>query len=54
VLGGEGFTAAEIDDEAERTRLWGLADMVYPGYADYRERTAKSDRRIPILRLTPR
>jgi deazaflavin-dependent oxidoreductase (nitroreductase family) len=54
VLGGDAFTAAEIDSDTERTRLWGLADQVYPGYADYRERTAKIDRRIPMLRLTPR
>jgi deazaflavin-dependent oxidoreductase (nitroreductase family) len=54
VLGDEAFTAVEVDDEAERTRLWRLADQIYPGYADYRDRTAKIGRRIPIVRLTPR
>jgi deazaflavin-dependent oxidoreductase (nitroreductase family) len=52
-LGGEDFTAAIVEDEDERARLFALADKVYPGYADYRERTAKVGRRIPVLRLTP-
>jgi deazaflavin-dependent oxidoreductase (nitroreductase family) len=47
------YRAAEVDDEAERERLFGLADKIYGGYADYRERTAKIGRRIPIMRLEP-
>lgn len=52
-LGGESFTAALVPDEAERERLWALADRVYPGYADYRVRAGRVGRTIPIFRLTP-
>ena len=52
VLGGAPYTAHVVDDEAERTRLWALADRVFPAYAVYRERAAP--RTIPILRLVPR
>ena len=45
------YLASEVDDESERERLFALADLVYAGYADYRERTAASGRRIPIMRL---
>jgi deazaflavin-dependent oxidoreductase (nitroreductase family) len=49
---GETMTAAEVTDDAEQTRLWGLADRIYPLFADYRARAAKIDRVIPIIRLT--
>jgi deazaflavin-dependent oxidoreductase (nitroreductase family) len=49
----ERYTAVEVWDEAERTRLFALADLLYKGYADYREATAAVGRRIPIMRLTP-
>ena len=52
-LGGDPFTAAVVEDEAERDRLWGLADRVYPGYADYRVRAGRIGRTIPLFRLTP-
>ena len=45
------YRAVEVEDDAERDRLFALADRIYPGYADYRERTAKIGRRIPIMRL---
>ena len=54
VLGGEPFRARIVDDEAERARLWALADRVFPGYAAYRERAAAAGRTIPILQLLPR
>ena len=54
VLGGRPFTANEVEDEAERERLWGLADRVFPSYAAYRERAARAGRTIPIVQLTPR
>jgi deazaflavin-dependent oxidoreductase (nitroreductase family) len=54
VLGGEPFRAEVIEDEAERARLWALADSVFPVYASYRERAAKTGRTIPILQLIPR
>ena len=45
------YRAAEVQDEDERARLFALADRVYGGYSDYRERTAKIGRRIPVMRL---
>src|SRR3954468_3924380 len=53
-LGGHRFHAEVIDDESERARLWHLADRVFPPYADYRERSARAGRAIPIVQLTPR
>ncbi|HEX3802631.1 MAG TPA: nitroreductase family deazaflavin-dependent oxidoreductase [Solirubrobacteraceae bacterium] len=47
------YTATEVTDELARERLFALAERVYPGYQDYRERTAKIGRRIPIMRLRP-
>ena len=52
-LNGLPFAAAEVTDAAEIERLYELATRVYPGYADYRRRTAAVGRRIPVLRLTP-
>jgi deazaflavin-dependent oxidoreductase (nitroreductase family) len=45
------YVAAEVEDEGERERLFGLVDLIYPGYADYRVRAAAVGRRIPIMRL---
>ena len=36
----------EVEDEAERSRLWKLAVAAYPPYAEYQDRT---DRRIPVF-----
>lgn len=36
----------EVQDQAERSRLWKLAVAAYPPYAEYQERTA---RRIPVF-----
>ena len=36
----------EVEDEAERSRLWKLAIAAYPPYAEYQERTI---RRIPVF-----
>lgn len=47
------YTATEVQDEDERRRLFAMADLVYPGYAEYRARTDVIGRRIPIMRLTP-
>ena len=54
VYGGLPFRAELVEDEAERARLWGLADRVFPEYADYRERAAKVGRTIPIFQLVAR
>ncbi len=52
-LGGEPFHAQVVEDEATRERLWGLADQLFPPYADYRERAAQVGRTIPIVQLVP-
>jgi deazaflavin-dependent oxidoreductase (nitroreductase family) len=54
LFGGLPFRAHVIEDQAERQRLWELADRVFPQYADYREWAARSGRVIPIVQLVPR
>jgi F420H(2)-dependent quinone reductase len=41
----------EVNDEAERARLWKLAVAAYPPYAEYQARTT---RRIPVFVAEPR
>ncbi len=53
-LGGQPFRAEVVEDEAERARLWQLADAVLPAYATYRRRAARTGRTIAIVRLHPR
>src|SRR3954468_10175855 len=53
-FGGEPFRATVVDDEAECTRLWQLADRVFPAYATYRERAARAGRTIRLVQLTAR
>ncbi len=53
-FGGQPYRAEVIVDEAERDRLWVLADRVFAPYAAYRERAALSGRSIPILQLVTR
>ncbi|MCK9518869.1 MAG: nitroreductase family deazaflavin-dependent oxidoreductase [Dehalococcoidia bacterium] len=40
----------EVQDEAERSRLWSLAVEAYPPYADYQART---ERKIPLFLAEP-
>ncbi len=54
VFGGLPLHAEIVEDQAERQRLWDLADRVFPEYADYREQAAKAGRVIPIFQLLPR
>lgn len=54
VFGGEPFRANVVNDEAERLRLWELADRVFPAFARYRVTAARDGRTIPILQLLPR
>jgi deazaflavin-dependent oxidoreductase (nitroreductase family) len=54
LLGGQRFRAQVVDGDAERARLWALADGVFPPYATYRESAARAGRTIQILRLSPR
>jgi deazaflavin-dependent oxidoreductase (nitroreductase family) len=54
IFGGIAMQATVVDDEAERNRLWQLADRVFPAFATYRRDAAKVNRSIPIVQLTPR
>jgi deazaflavin-dependent oxidoreductase (nitroreductase family) len=54
VFGDLPFRATLIEDEAERQRLWQLADRVFPPYADYRRDAAAAGRTIPIVQLAER
>jgi deazaflavin-dependent oxidoreductase (nitroreductase family) len=54
LLGGQPFRVEIVDDEASRSRLWELADRVFPPYAAYRARAARAGRTIPILQLVRR
>jgi len=47
----EPMRVREIEDEAERSRLWKLAVAAYRPYAEYQDRTA---RRIPVFVAEPR
>jgi deazaflavin-dependent oxidoreductase (nitroreductase family) len=53
-FGGIPMRATVVGDEAERQRLWVLADRVFAPYAAYRREAAKANRTIPIVQLTPR
>jgi deazaflavin-dependent oxidoreductase (nitroreductase family) len=53
-FGGIPMRATVVGDEAERRRLWTLADRVFAPYAAYRREAAKANRTIPIVQLTPR
>jgi deazaflavin-dependent oxidoreductase (nitroreductase family) len=46
--------ATVVGDDAERQRLWALADRVFAPYAAYRREAAKANRTIPIVQLTAR
>jgi hypothetical protein len=46
--------ATVVENEAERQRLWTLADRVFAPYATYRREAARANRRIPIVQLTAR
>ena len=53
-LGGIPMRATVVTDEAERRRLWALADRVFAPYARYRRDAARAQRTIPIVQLTPK
>jgi deazaflavin-dependent oxidoreductase (nitroreductase family) len=53
-FGGIPMQATVVSDDAERQRLWALADRVFAPYAAYRREAAKANRTIPIIQLTPR
>jgi deazaflavin-dependent oxidoreductase (nitroreductase family) len=54
VFAGVPMRAAVVTDEAERERLWSLADRVFPPFAKFRRRATRSGRTIPLIQLTPR
>jgi deazaflavin-dependent oxidoreductase (nitroreductase family) len=51
-FGGIPMRATVVGDDAERHRLWTLADRVFAPYATYRREAAKAHRTIPIVQLT--
>jgi deazaflavin-dependent oxidoreductase (nitroreductase family) len=53
-FGGIPMRASVMSEEAERDRLWGLADRVFAPYATYRREAAQAHRTIPIVQLLPR
>jgi deazaflavin-dependent oxidoreductase (nitroreductase family) len=53
-FGGIPMRASIVEDEAERDRLWTLADRVFAPYATYRREAAQAHRMIPIVQLLPR
>ncbi len=53
-FGGVPMRATVVGDEAERDRLWVLADRVFAPYATYRREAARANRTIPIVQLTAR
>jgi deazaflavin-dependent oxidoreductase (nitroreductase family) len=53
-FGGVQMQATVVEDEAERQRIWSLADRVFPPYAAYRREAAKAQRTIPIVQLSAR
>lgn len=53
-FGGIPMRATVVDDEAERRRLWALADRVFAPYARYRRDAGRANRTIPIVQLEAR
>jgi deazaflavin-dependent oxidoreductase (nitroreductase family) len=53
-FGGIPMHATVVSDEAERHRLWALADNVFAPFARYRRDAAKANRTIPIVQLGAR
>jgi deazaflavin-dependent oxidoreductase (nitroreductase family) len=52
-FGGTPMRATVVEQDAERERLWILADRVFPAFANYRRDAAKVNREIPLVQLTP-
>jgi deazaflavin-dependent oxidoreductase (nitroreductase family) len=50
-FGGVPMRATVVDD-AERDRLWALADNVFPAFGRYRRGAASHGRTIPLIELT--
>lgn len=52
-LADKPFHAETVTEAEARDRLWLLADRVFPPYANYRRRAARTGRTIPLVQLTP-
>jgi deazaflavin-dependent oxidoreductase (nitroreductase family) len=52
--GRRGTYVAREAEGPERDRLWELANRLYPGYDDYKARTDRVGRKIPVMVLSPR
>jgi len=50
---GGRYRAAEVQDPAERRRLYDRSFGVFAGYEGYEDRAGATGRTIPVLRLTP-
>ena len=48
---GRPMRATVVESEADRERLWVLADNVFPAFATYRRDASKANRVIPIIQL---
>jgi len=48
---GRPMRATVVESEADRDRLWVLADNVFPAFATYRRDASKANRVIPIIQL---
>lgn len=53
-FGGIPMRASVVEDEAERQRIWKLADRVFAPYEIYRREAAAANRTIPIVQLIVR
>lgn len=53
-FGGLPMRAEIVSDNAERRRLWDLADRVFAPFAAYRREASQTNREIPIVQLTKR
>jgi deazaflavin-dependent oxidoreductase (nitroreductase family) len=53
-FGGTKMRATVVAEDAERRRIWTLADRVFAPYATYRREAAEAGREIPIVQLRPR
>ncbi len=53
-LGDDVFRAHEVTDPDDYAHLFGLAEGYFRLFTDYREKTAKIGRTIPVFRLSPR
>jgi deazaflavin-dependent oxidoreductase (nitroreductase family) len=51
VFAGVPMRATVVAGEAERQRLWALADRVFAPYAAYRREAARAGREVPIVQL---